>query len=102
MDREKGWGEVGGGGDEHTVSLSFVSLMCTVMIYRVDRKRDLCLYFRLHRMIAFRSPFFKRWTMFSGPKKDPSISLGQIHEDFLAGQVISALPTGEGASQVIS
>lgn len=34
--------------------------------------------------------------MFSRPKKDPSISLGQIHVDFLAGQVISPLPTGEG------
>ena len=42
MDREKGWGKVGGragGGGEHTVSLSFVSLICTVMIYRVDIKK---------------------------------------------------------------
>lgn len=38
--RENGWGKVGGGvGVWHTVSLSFVSLMCTVMIYRVDIKK---------------------------------------------------------------
>lgn len=38
--RENGWGKVGGGvGVGHTVSLSFVSLICTVMIYRVDIKK---------------------------------------------------------------
>lgn len=36
--RENGWGKVGWG-VEHTVSLSFVSLICTVMIYRVDIKK---------------------------------------------------------------
>lgn len=42
MDREKRGGvrlEEGGRGGEHTASLSFVSLMCTVMIYRVDIKK---------------------------------------------------------------
>lgn len=41
MDREKmaGVRSGEGWGVEHTVSLSFVSLICTVMIYRVDIKK---------------------------------------------------------------